>query len=441
MNSDYYSERTITNFFNTKYFHKDDTLKRYYEKGEIMKFRRRLDRVYGGVDDAVIYTILTESLRDIIYEIIGKLTVFLKPYGDLVVSGGDAFNIYFPRDDRIITSDIDTKFVPSFSGDKSKYFGYLQCVKLLLWNHLGYLCKLYDNKVKMRLDALKNTKIFRFLGIRLSTDGPYLTRRYTLIAKKKQKDSNTAQPGDVLIDVELFAIDLKLTNRVIGGVLDIAVMRPNEFGYDVAFTRERGIYVTNPITKTSVYNPDIMVASKKFLVEDLYLMQSLGLRPTKKEKDAKRMRVFAKKVLGIDATSPTKIIQNVNITTVPLKRKPVPRDYVKLALAVDPYKYEDRTSVPKIERLKKQFSVPESGTQYRNTSSMFRFDINNKRWVINNNPFYVRDKYSHRPIDGNTLNTLPRSYNELRDNWLPRKIIENSALIPYVGLKNKNTFM
>mgnify|MGYP006897443883 CR=1 FL=1 len=39
--------------------------------------------------------------------------------GDIVISGGEAFNIYFDRDSRVITSDIDTKFVPRFRKNNS----------------------------------------------------------------------------------------------------------------------------------------------------------------------------------------------------------------------------------------------------------------------------------------------------------------------------------
>jgi hypothetical protein len=36
----------------------------------------------------------------------------MKNMGDLIVSGGEAFNLYVEYNNRIITTDIDAKFVP-----------------------------------------------------------------------------------------------------------------------------------------------------------------------------------------------------------------------------------------------------------------------------------------------------------------------------------------
>ncbi len=53
-------------------------------------------------------------------------------------------------------------------------------------------------------------KIFKFLGINFNTRGPYVTRRYLLIKKKKVRVDNKPNKGDVFIDVELFALDLNI---------------------------------------------------------------------------------------------------------------------------------------------------------------------------------------------------------------------------------------
>ena len=61
---------------------------------------------------------------------------YLRKIGDLVISGGEAFNLYIERADRIVTADIDTKFVPRLKYD-TKYFGKLQAIKLIIWDKLG----------------------------------------------------------------------------------------------------------------------------------------------------------------------------------------------------------------------------------------------------------------------------------------------------------------
>jgi hypothetical protein len=64
----------------------------------------------------------------------------MKSMGDIIISGGEAFNMYMDFKDRIITSDIDAKFVPKIPTD-AKYFGKLQAIKLIMWDKLGKIAK------------------------------------------------------------------------------------------------------------------------------------------------------------------------------------------------------------------------------------------------------------------------------------------------------------
>ena len=111
--------------------------------------------------------------------------------GDLIISGGEAFNMYVPYEDRIVTGDIDAKLVPRIQMN-SKYFGKLQALKLILWNTLGQIAKNLNMRLKNRIIAMnnKNPKIFKFTGIGFKQSGPYVTRRYTLINKKKGQKGN-----------------------------------------------------------------------------------------------------------------------------------------------------------------------------------------------------------------------------------------------------------
>ena len=74
-----------------------------------------------------------------------------------------------------------------------------------------------------------------------------------------------------------------------GGILDIPFMRVKEFGYEVVLSRRRGITYRNLDTGKLVTNNRVHIASKEFLVEDIYLMQKFKLRPEKKEKDRQRL--------------------------------------------------------------------------------------------------------------------------------------------------------
>ena len=132
MDENLYSKPVINRFLNKNLFFNDPILKKYYEQDELQKFRNRVNRHHSKESfEKMVYAIVTDTIRDIIYEIISETTVFLKPVGDVIISGGEAFNVYMNQEDKIITSDIDVKFAPRMKPDE-KYFGKLQAIKLLL---------------------------------------------------------------------------------------------------------------------------------------------------------------------------------------------------------------------------------------------------------------------------------------------------------------------
>ena len=166
MDGTLYSETIINKYMNENLFFKDKTLKKYYEENNLTEFRKHLAKKHPKDNlENMVYSYVTDSIRDIVYEIIGKLSVYLKKSGDLILTGGDAVNYYLLLDDRVVTSDIDTKFVPRFKVNK-KFFANLQAVKLILWNKLGEISQKYGEKIKKRLT--ENKKLAKFLGIGFS---------------------------------------------------------------------------------------------------------------------------------------------------------------------------------------------------------------------------------------------------------------------------------
>jgi len=461
----------------------DSVLYKYYLDDNVDKFRKRFMRKYRNSDiDKVIYTVITNTTRDLILETVGNLTAYMKTMGDLVVTGGEAFNTYFERKDRIPTSDIDTKFVPIIKTSPGtsgrlmgprdpKFFEHFQIIKLVMWNKLGEIAKRLNKLIPERIKAVRKTKIGRMLGLGLATGTDvYVTRRYTLLPKKRQDLSTaTATSRNVLIDVELFALDLKIrkfsfargqyTNENLGGILDIAVMRPFEVGYEVIYSRDQGHTYYNPVTKKVIYNKNIMVAGKKFLIEDLFLMKSLGLRPLKIQKDRRRMYLFAKKILGvrnIDSTSSDsdifkKAVRKIPKTRVDLKSRPVfDRKIVEYAKRINPSRYEKYTTEPFREKLAQRILVGVKAPRnldlqgYSTTSGIYRFDIKKHKWVIDRNKSYIKDEYTHRP---DKLVAIPKvknirrilyGHNPVRNRDMSKRIIKKSAMIPLIGLKNKS---
>ena len=129
MDDQIYSKVAIEKFMNENLFFKDAKLKKYYDRNlprDFGKFRARVKSTHTDKDfEKIMYVFVTDSIRDIILDTIGELTQFLNSSGDLIVSGGEAFNLYVEFKDRIITSDIDAKFVPRIPMN-DKYYGKLQ---------------------------------------------------------------------------------------------------------------------------------------------------------------------------------------------------------------------------------------------------------------------------------------------------------------------------
>lgn len=467
MDEQIYSKATIDKFIDENLFFRDAKLKKYYERNlqrDLGKFRARIRATHGDKDfEKMVYVLITDSIRDIILDTIGDLTQFLNSSGDLIVSGGEAFNMYVDFNDRIVTSDIDAKFVPRIPMNE-KYFGKLQAVKLMLWNKMGELAKRLSVRIKKRIMSMqkKHSKLFKFLGVGFKQTGPYVTRRYSLIKKKKTSNTNKPSKGDVFIDVELFALDLnirflstksgKIENFTMGGILDIPFMRPKEFGYEVALSKRRGITYRDVNTGKLINDKRLFVASKEFLIEDIYLMQKLNLRPEKKEKDRQRLvklaQLFDKRIKASNSMEDVfrritpKIVNRVRVTRKPVK---IP---INKAAKIDPYKYKNFTTKPSDERLSKQVVhglkpvIKNTNVEgYKKSSGNQRFNTKNLKWKNVKNSAYVKNEYPLRPENAkplpknlNVTKTL-YGYKPRRNAWVPKTLLNKASAIPFVGLK------
>ena len=451
-----YNDSTLKQFMRKNLFFDDPVLERYYERGDIKSFRSRLVRSHKNESlEKMLYAFVTDMSRDIIMKTVGEITRFMNPMGDVIISGGEAYNYYVDKSKRIVTSDIDTKFVPRIPYD-SRYFGKLQAMKLLLWDKLGEISIKIQREVKTRLTT--NSKLASFLGFKPSNKLPLVTRRYTLIKKKKEGTGSTVSKGDVLIDVELFALDLnirsffiesgKIEERTLGGFLDIPFMRPGEFGYEVIDSRRTGVTYMDRNKNKLVTDKNMYIAGKKFLIDDLYLMQKLGLRPEKKIKDKQRMYGLVKMLTG--RANPKNTIEKLflsiqNTSFTPMARsKRVGRVNITAASKVNPRKYEKYTTKPSIESLSRKILFGKNGNStngFRSGNGNIRFNIHKLRWVEDTSRTYIGNHHNLRPVDPVKINQSVLDnpplygYNVNRDNWIPKSILKKSALIPVIGLK------
>jgi len=465
MDGKLYSKPVIDKYMNDNLFFKDENLRKYFTRDEardLGKFRKRVKEKFSTKSfDKFVYVCVTDITRDIILSTIGEISEFMKNMGDLVVSGGEAFNLYVPYEQRVITSDIDAKFIPRIAYD-AKYFGKLQAIKLILWDKLGQIAQKLNNRIKARVLSI-DKKVLKYLGIGFKQSGPYVTRRYTLIKKKKGRTNNKPSKGDVFIDVELFTLDLntrffspekgKIQDITLGGLLDIPFMRPNEFGYDVIRTLKRGITYRNVNTNKITNNKKVFVASKEFLIDDIYLMHTLNLRPEKREKDRQRLfklaQLFDKRIKSTDSIDSIfkRVKSKINrvYTSKVTKKRTVS---INTALRVNPRKYEKFTTEPSRERLSKKIvhgvnpvtknTVVEG---YERSNGNQRFNLKTLKWKKNNTNAYVRNEFRLRPLEPQRI---PKNVNmqatlygfrPRRDGWVPKPLLERSAAIPFIGLK------
>lgn len=428
-----YSEDTFDTFIIKNVCQDDKTLVRYLKENNKTAFRTRLAKFPGAESKIkkVMSAMFTEALRDVILSQASLLTKHMSPFGFLIVGGGMAINKYLPFAQKDIVTDIDTKFVPSIariSPRSPKYFGYIQMAKVVMWHKLGIIAQRLSNsrKVMEKVEKIKNTRIGKFLGI--SWENLLFTRRYTLLPKTKRSPGSKVSEGNVLIDVEVMAIDIqgiqyfspkngKIIGGSVGGVLDIAYMRRGEIGSKVLKSTTRGIG----------RHKNLYVAGKDFIMEDVYLMKSLKLRPPeKRKKDRERLEKFAKYVYGINVK---KSNSNFNIykKTLPVKKK----TYIVQRAKVTPRMIQNIQKLSPFQFIK--YTTRPSKEQVSRTSTMrnagYRFNTRTLRWVKDTSKYYIKRE---KPANIKLYGYIPS-----RDSWVPRKILLFSSFIPSVGFKEK----
>lgn len=458
-------------FFEENFFHKDKLLKEYFQSKKYDKFRARVKgfKEYEKNLERTVYALVTHSIQDVLYREAAKLGKTMSPAGFLVLCGGAAINQYLPDAERTVTTDIDFKFVPSFMGvpvTSTKYFGYLQYTKLWMWDEIGKLAMGLSRNaiIKKRLKAIQNSEIGKCLKINF--EKILFTRRYIILHKKKQSKNNSVKKDDVLIDVELFAVDIKqikfFSNKYdsLSGVFDFPIMKRGELGGLVMKGTRKGItYKT--ITKRKIFNPHIRVANKRFLIEDIYLMKSLGLRPEKTKKDRERLEKLAKFAFKVNVNKGNSNLNVVKKATAAQVLKPsILKQTRKLPIqkisAIDPYKYEAYTTklTPRqIARISYPLFGPK-GAEIKNFSEVgntrFMFNTKTHRWVRAPHRSYVRNTATYRmmPQPGTTwrkktnvkinLSSKPSvyGYSMTRDRWIPSDVLSKVARIPLIGHKD-----
>ena len=111
MDNKYYSGETVKQFVQNDICQKDPLLLKYYENNDLKKFRKRFKnlKIDPKAVQRIVHVFVTDNIRPLITWLISKLSIAMKPMGDFVITGGEAFNYYYTQDKRMVSNDIDTK--------------------------------------------------------------------------------------------------------------------------------------------------------------------------------------------------------------------------------------------------------------------------------------------------------------------------------------------
>jgi hypothetical protein len=418
--------------------------------GDVALYRKLL--VTHSTSDDIEYIVsvfVTDTLRTILLtRIIPEITSFVHPYGETVITGGEVFNVYVDKPNKVVASDIDTKIIPLFNSEN--YFRNLQIFKILLWNKLNIIINKYNLKIKkILITKIKESHVCKMLGINIPKD-ELVKRRYTLMMKtRKSVLRDTPSPDNVLIDVELFALDIvlkffdvekkRVSQSNVGGMLDMAVMRPGEFGSELAYS----------FTKDKLNNN---IASKIFFIDDLYTMYTLGLRPKKKRKDIDRLTKFAKHVTKLaHVKMPFEELYRKTrkkLTTPKMKVRKIKFNYTNNLMkvkSIDPLVNSSYISKPSSKKMRVMAygikgRIDSTIKTYKKTHSTYRFNVNTSKWTPDTSDDYIRNMYNYR-LNKNKLKNnstadiitpkTPYGYSEKRDRDIHPNILRKSRQIQY----------
>ena len=465
MDEKYYSPKTVDDFARQVICLGKADMFRAWMDDDPVRWRRlaRRHKMTNAHLTKMLYVLLTDTSRATLYEMVALMTSHMLPLGEMIIGGGEAFNYHSPREQRIVTLDIDTKFVPAFKFGQKRTFLYYQCTRLLMWEQMEVLRRRFNAKMSANVRRAAESKLGRFLNLNPSPVPSRLTRRYTMKAKEKRGNTNSVSPGNTLADVEIFALDINLgwwhpeenrvTQATLGGILDAVLLRRGEIGADVWNDR---IYIKGL---------GVMMAGKKYLIEDLYLLNKLGLRREKADKDRKRMYIFSKHVLkipGVRSTMSTDTLFS-HIKSRIAKIKATPRVRKKFQPKVA---YENASKVNPLRNEERGVSKPTKARShhlalglhaprgmkipgYKETAGDFKFDTETLKWVRNRRRTYIHNEMTHRinknsdvniqlnGIEPVRLEKTLMGYNPARDSYIPVDFRRRAALIQFAGLPDK----
>jgi len=185
------------------------------------------------------------------------------------------------------------------------------------------------------------------------------------------------------------------------------------------------------------------------------------LRPEKKAKDRVRLIKLAQSISKQFKFNASDSIFDIYAKVVKKVKLPTKRVVMngkvnlKAAKRVRAFKYEKFTVQPDREKVERQLvyglntQVPIKINGFVKTNGRQRFDVRTKKWVPNASNRYIGNEWNYKPsLNVNKLNFINQSiwndipivntlygYKRSRDSWVPARVLEEVASIPFVGLE------
>jgi len=146
-----------------------------------------------------------------------------------------------------------------------------------------------------------------------------------------------------------------------------------------------------------------------------------------------------------------KAIKKIPKSSVDIKKRPVfSNGIIEYAKTINPLRYEVYTTEPIKEKLAHRIIIGVKAPRnisiknYYRTSGIYRFNIGKRIWIYDPSSSYIKNEFTHRPEHSKVLpkvysmKRILYGYHPIRNRKVSDKLINSSAMIPLVGLKNKN---
>ena len=185
---DLYDEKYIEEYILNNLFFGDAEFQKYIRNfEEVERTDEYVKQLFSGVNNKkiefeqieknfhnIIQSSITNALRPILYECIMKLNNEMNNYGKFIISGGEAFNLNVKKNNRRITPDIDTKFIPLYgkineeefenknSQETETFFKYYYGFILKATEHMWY------KALDVILNRLNNPKYYAYIYYNIS---------------------------------------------------------------------------------------------------------------------------------------------------------------------------------------------------------------------------------------------------------------------------------